>query len=287
MISLKFQKKEDYADIVMINIGIIAGGGDLPFLVGKSLIEKNFNVTFFVIKKFYKKSLYKKFNVVEIQLNSLKEIITNFKNNNIQKIIMLGNVNRPSINDIKFDLETISFIKKFFLQKKGDNNLLISIKEYFSNKGYEYFDWTLYCKELFADTKNLTNKKPSNNAILNKNKGCEFFRILGKSDLAQSIIVQNEIILGIEASEGTDELIRRCNNYKKKGDKGVLIKLSKYKQSNLLDIPTIGINTLKLIKKFNYEGVFLEINKCLILNKAEVIKFANENNIFISAIEKN
>ena len=67
------------------------------------------------------------------------------------------------------------------------------------------------------------------------------------------MIVQNSLILGIEAIEGTDELIKRCYKYKKRGDKGILIKLSKYNQSKFLDIPTIGINTIKLIKKFNYE----------------------------------
>ena len=32
---------------------------------------------------------------------------------------------------------------------------------------------------------------------------------------------------------------------------------SKYNQSNLLDIPTIGVNTIKLLKDCDYEGVYL------------------------------
>ena len=90
----------------------------------------------------------------------------------------------------------------------------------------------------------------------------------------------------IEASEGTNELISRCNNYKKKGDQGILIKLSKYNQSHVLDIPTIGLETLKLLKKFNYEGIFIELNKCLVINKDEVSTYANDNNLFIAAINK-
>ena len=65
-----------------------------------------------------------------------------------------------------------------------------------------------------------------------------------------------------------------------------MIKLSKYKQSHLLDIPTIGLETIKLLKKYNYEGVYLELNKCLILNKDKVISYADSNNIFISTINK-
>ena len=199
---------------------------------------------------------------------------------------MLGKVNRPSFKDIKFDIDTITFIKQYFLEKKGDNKLLISIQDYFFKKGFPYFDWTEYCKDLFANKQNLTKKTPSTKANFNKNKGMDCFKFLGKTDIGQSMVIQNEIILGLEAAEGTDELIKRCFNYKKKGDKGVLVKLSKYNQSHLIDIPTIGLNTIKLLKKYNYEGVYLELNRCLILDKEKVIKYADINNIFISTIKK-
>ena len=270
----------------MIKIGIIAGGGQLPTSVGRILERNNFDITFFVIGEFFSEKKYKKFKAIKINLNSLKLIINILKEKKINKIIMLGKVNRPSFKDIKFDIDTISFIKKFMLEKKGDNNLLVSIQDYFSKKGFSYFDWTKYCSELFADKHNLTKKLPSKNADLNKTKGTNAFKFLGKADIGQSIIIQNEIILGLEAAEGTDELIKRCFKYKKKGDKGVLVKLSKYNQSHFLDIPTMGLNTIKLLKKYNYEGVYLELNRCLILDKNKVIKYADSNNLFISTINK-
>ena len=79
------------------------------------------------------------------------------------------------------------------------------------------------------------------------------------------MIIQNKIILGLESVEGTNELIRRCYNYKKKGDKGILIKLSKYKQDTRFDMPVIGLKTVQLINDFDYEGIFLEKNKCIII----------------------
>ena len=132
----------------------------------------------------------------------------------------------------------------------------------------------------------LTVKKPSRKSISNRDKGLDTFKLIGKADIAQSLIIQNNIVLGIEAAEGTDELIKRSHNYKTKGDQGILFKLSKYKQSTLIDIPTIGIKTLELLNLFNYEGVFLELNKCLILNQDQVINYANSNNLFISTINK-
>ena len=105
-------------------------------------------------------------------------------------------------------------------------------------------------------------------------------------DIGQSLIVQNEIVLGLEASEGTDNLIIRCKNLKKSGDKGVLIKAAKYNQSNILDIPAIGPETLRLLIKNDYEGIFIEKNNCIIIDKNETISLANSHNLFISTFEK-
>jgi len=271
----------------LIKIALIAGEGDLPLLVGKSLIQKNYDITFFVVNDNYSKNIYKNYKYIKIKLTSLKAIINNFKLYQINKIIMIGRVQRPSIKDIKFDIETVKFIKNYFLENKGDDKLLTSIQNYFSKKGFQLFDWTKHCHELFSNEVYLTNKKPSKKAILNKQKGLKTFKSFGKSDVGQSIAIQNEIILGLEASEGTDELIKRCYKYKKKGDQGVIIKLSKYKQNKILDIPAIGINTMKFLNKYKFEGIFLELNKCLIINKEKVIKYANQNNLFITSIKKN
>ena len=108
----------------------------------------------------------------------------------------------------------------------------------------------------------------------------------GKLDIGQSVIIQNQIVIGLEAVEGTDNLILRCKNLKKSGDKGILVKFAKYNQSNILDIPTIGEQTINLLKENDYEGVYLEKNNCLILDKKKTINIANQNNIFISSCNK-
>ena len=128
--------------------------------------------------------------------------------------------------------------------------------------------------------------RPSNYAIKNKNKGLRIFKKIGEADIGQSLVVQNQLVIGIECFEGTDELIKRCDKYKKSGDKKILIKLSKYNQHSILDVPTIGIKTLKNLKKHNYEGLFIEKNNCIILDKDKSINFCNDNNLFLSTTNK-
>ena len=280
-------KKEEFVVILMHKIGIIAGGGKLPLIIGKSLLDLEYEVVFFCIERYFKLNFYKKYHYKIIQINSITKIIKTLKKNNIHKIILAGNINRPSIKDINFEIDTLKLIRNLALEKKGDDRLLLAISKIFQRNGIFIFNWKKKCKDIFINEENLTLKTPSRPSILNKNKGLEIFKKIGRTDISQSLILQNKLVLGIEAAEGTDELIKRCYKYKKKGDKGILIKLTKYNQNPILDIPTIGIKTVQFLKKYDYEGVFLEKNKCIIIDKDKVTKFCDTNNIFISSVIKN
>ena len=270
----------------MNNIGIIAGGGNLPIAIGGNLIKKNYNVFFFVIEESFNTINYQGFNVTIINLKSAKKIIESLKSKNIQSIIMAGNIKRPSIADISFDFQTFKLAKNLLLNKTGDNSLLVSIKKYFKDNGFDYFDWKEYCPELFVNNDYLTKLKPTRKARENLNKALSIFKSFGEIDVGQSMIIQNQIVLGLEAVEGTDNLMTRCKDYKKNGDKGILVKLSKYNQSNILDIPTIGEKTIKLLKNCDYEGVYLEKNSCIIIDKEKTVELANQHKVFISTCNK-
>ncbi len=270
----------------MTKIGIITGDGNLPLYIGKSLLNKNYDVTFLSLNNNNNK-FYRNYKFVDIDILSIKKILKVLDSNNIKHIIFAGSIKRPGIKDLGFDIPTFLLAKSLLLEKKGDNNLLISLKKYFESKGFIFFNWTKYCKELFSIETSLTKIKPSKNSILNLKKAKSIYQIYKKLDVGQAIIVQNQLVLGLEAIEGTDELLKRCKEYKRKGDKGILFKFSKQNQSNLIDIPVIGLDTMKNLKKYNYDGVYLQKNKCLILDKKKIIDYANNNKLFISSVELN
>ena len=270
----------------MNKIGIIAGDGNLPLYIGKSLKNKKFDITILSLNN-KNNRFYHNHKIVDINILSIKKILKTLDSNNIKHIIFAGSIKRPSIKDLGFDIPTFMLAKNLLLEKKGDNNLLVSLKKYFESKGFIFFNWKIYCKELFSTETNLTKIKPSKNAILNLKKAKSIYQIYKKIDVGQSMIIQNQLVLGLEAIEGTDELLKRCKEYKRKGDNGILFKFSKKNQSNLIDIPLIGLDTLKNLKKYNYDGVYLQKNKCLILDKKKIIDFANHNKLFISSVDLN
>jgi DUF1009 family protein len=69
-----------------------------------------------------------------------------------------------------------------------------------------------------------------------------------------------------------------------KNSQGILIKLPKNKQDLRMDLPTVGLQTLKDIKKYGLKGLVLKSKKNIFLDKKEVLNFANKNKIFVKVI---
>ena len=63
----------------------------------------------------------------------------------------------------------------------------------------------------------------------------------------------------------------------------LLLKMPKSKQDLRVDLPTIGLDTLKDCKNANIKGIVLKAGQNIFLDKEEGLKFANRNNIFVVA----
>jgi UDP-2,3-diacylglucosamine hydrolase len=91
-------------------------------------------------------------------------------------------------------------------------------------------------------------------------------------------------VLGVEAIEGTDNLIKRCREFKSPNQGGVLIKIRKKNQEMRIDIPVIGETTIKHLFEANMSGIALEQGASIIINKDNVIKKANQLGLFIIGV---
>ena len=62
-----------------------------------------------------------------------------------------------------------------------------------------------------------------------------------------------------------------------------MIKFPKIKQDLRVDLPTIGLDTLKDCKNAGIKGIILKSKQNIFLDKKKSISFANRNKIFITA----
>jgi DUF1009 family protein len=90
-------------------------------------------------------------------------------------------------------------------------------------------------------------------------------------------------VIASEDRNGTADLIRRAGELKKTAN-SFLLKACKPQQDMRVDLPTIGVNTIEQCKAAGLAGITLEAGKTLVLNRAEVIRQADQANIFVVGI---
>lgn len=100
-------------------------------------------------------------------------------------------------------------------------------------------------------------------------------------DVGQGVVIQEKIVLAIEAIEGTDNMIKRTESLVRDGTKPVLIKMLKIGQTRKVDLPTIGVDTITNVAESGFAGISLSGNGIIIINKDDVINKANELGVFI------
>ena len=267
---------------------IIAGEGNLP----KLLAEKNEDFVVIAIKNLAFPNSFKNTTYI-VDMLDLDEMVNIFKTHNIKKISFAGKFYRQK----KYKKKVSEEVKKMLDKTKffGDDTTVKIIKDFFENKGFEIVSLSTLIKHNFKSNEIIFNKKLHNfeNSKYLRNTveiGKNILDVISKFDIGQSIVARKNHILGIEGIEGTNELIKRCGKYYNKQLKldnkfgPVLIKLPKLNQTLDLDIPVIGLDTIKIAYKYNFFGIGFSQKGVLIVNEPEIRSFCKSKNFYLYCI---
>ena len=183
--------------------------------------------------------------------------------------------------DLRLDLKGIYYMPSIIKAAKiGDAAIIKAIIKILSNEGIKVISSIFFNPELSLKKGNFSKIKPSKQDMVSIKKGQLYFNKINNLDHIQALVVKDGKIIAKEGRGGTKKMLSKL----RKNTDGILIKLPKKKQDLRMDLPTIGLQTLKDIKKHGLKGVVLKSKKNIFLNKKKVIAFANKNKIFINII---
>ena len=236
---------------------------------------------YFIIDLSKKNKFKKNKNSFKISIGRFGAIINLIKQKKCKKVLFAGKIAKPSFSSLRLDLKGIYYMPGVIKAAKiGDAAIIKSIIKILNNEGIKVISSIYFNPELSLKKGNYSILKPDNQDIISIKKGKAYFNNTKSLDHIQALVVKEDKILAKEGKEGTKKMLSKL---RKKSD-GILIKLPKKKQDLRMDLPTVGLQTLKDIKKYGLRGVVLQSKKNIFLDKNECIKFANKNKIFINVI---
>ena len=260
-------------------IGLFLGDTDFSETVLTKI--KKLNKKYFIIDFSKKNKFQKDKNSFRISIGRFGTIIDLIKQKKCKRVLFAGKILKPNFSSIRLDFKGIYYMPSVIRASKiGDAAIIKSIIKILNNEGIKVISSIFFNPELSLKKGNYTKLKPNKQDLISIKKGKIFFNKTKSLDHIQALVVKGDKILAKEGKEGTKEMLSKL---KKKSD-GILIKLPKRKQDLRMDLPTIGLQTFKDIKKYGLRGVVLQSKKNIFLDKVECIKFANKNKIFINII---
>ena len=265
-------------------LAIIAGNGSIPFYLIEECNKIGREYCLIIIEG-HGKELSVKYNPDYIvSLAKMGRAVKYVKNIGIKHILMVGGVKRPSLKNIIPDLWTAKFLTTISSKVSGDNSVLSKLTKALEREGFIIVAPEEVLPNLICPKGTLGKVKPNQQNNEDISTGYRIAKIIGANDIGQSIIIENGLVIAVEAAEGTDRMIKRSLNLKKEKKAGVLIKVIKPMQDKRIDRPVIGIDTIKAVKKAGLDGIALESNEILILNYSDVILYADEEGLFVEGI---
>ena len=260
-------------------IGLFLGDTDFSETVLKKI--KRLNKKYFIID-FSKNNKFKKDkNSHRISIGKFGEIIKLIKEKKSKKVLFAGKIAKPKFSSLRLDLKGIYYMPSVIRAAKiGDAAIIKAIIKILANEGIKVISSIFFNPELSLKKGNFSKIKPNSQDIVSIKKSQIYFNKINNLDHIQALVVKDSKIIAREGREGTKKMLSKL----KINSNGILIKLPKKKQDLRMDLPTVGLQTLKDIKKHGLKGVVLKSKKNIFLDKTKCINFANKNKIFIKVI---
>jgi DUF1009 family protein len=200
-------------------------------------------------------------------------------------VVMIGPVRRPSLATMKLDWRGLQILTRLGLGAGfGDDRLFKAIVGELEGEGFRVIGADEVIDELVAPAGLLTRAGPDPVAARDIELGIGIAVRLGELDVGQAVVVQQGLVLGVEAVEGTDQLLARCAGLRRGGPGGVLVKLKKPKQERRADLPTIGPKTVQAAAAAGLAGIAVHAGNCLIIERAGVIEAADRAGMFVIGV---
>jgi DUF1009 family protein len=164
-----------------------------------------------------------------------------------------------------------------------DDTLAHALIAAYAEAGLECASALDLCPELLVRPGILTKRKPSAAEEKDIAFGWELAKEMGRLDVGQSVAVRERAVLAVEAIEGTDKAILRAGELCPRGG-FVVVKVAKPQQDMRFDVPTVGCQTVEMIRKAGGRVLAIEAGKTILLDEAETVALADRYGITIAAL---
>jgi hypothetical protein len=271
-----------------VALGILAGGGDLPGRVAAAARAAGREVFLVGLEGFAEKQVLAPYPHAFVRLGAAGRILSLLREAACRDLVLVGPVRRPSLLDLRPDKDGARLLARIGRAAfAGDDGLLAAIVRVLGDEGFNVVGAHEILTEAVGPEGVLTRVQPDATASADIQRGIAVVAALGTVDVGQGCVVQQGIVLAVEAIEGTDAMLARAATLRRPGPGGVLVKLVKPGQDRRADLPTIGSRTIRAAAEAGLRGVAFEAGGTILAERESMVAAADEIGLFLLGVDPN
>ena len=263
-------------------LGILAGGGRLPGQVAAAARAAGRGVFMIGLEGFADPAVLAPWPHEVVRILAAGRIIAALHEHGCRDLVLVGPVRRPSLLDLRPDAEGARILARIGRAAfAGDDGLLAAVVRVFAEEGFRVLGAHEILDEALGPMGLLSRVGPDAVSMADIRRGVVVARTLGAIDVGQGCVVQQGMVLAVEAAEGTDAMLARCSSLARPGRGGVLVKLVKPGQDRRADLPTIGPETLHGAAEAGLRGVAFEAGGTILAERDAAVAAADAAGLFL------
>jgi UDP-2,3-diacylglucosamine hydrolase len=265
-------------------LGIVAGSGSLPRRLVDHCKETGRGCYVVAIEGHTDPVTVRDTDHLWVRMGQSEKAVRALQAAGVCDLVLVGAVKRPSMTELRPDRMTFKFLARIGFNSLGDDGLLGAVVKALEAEGFVLHGVEEFLHDLLAAEGNFGRHAPDATAWNDIRRGIAVVRAMGAADVGQATVIQDGLVLGVEALEGTDALLRRCGPLRRDGPGGVLVKLRKPGQERRADLPTIGVATVEAAAAAGLRGIAVEAGGTLVVDVPAVTAAADRCGLFVVGI---
>lgn len=269
-----------------MKLGLVAGGGPFPARVAAAATASGHEVFVVLLRDFHDDPGLRAWPHMEERVGAGGAILQRLRAEGITHLVLCGRARRLSPLTLWPDAWMAKVIAR--LGKAvfaGDDTLLRNFIAILGEEGFEVVAPQSLLPASTAEAGLLAGEAPDEMARADIIRGINVLHALAGQDVGQSVVVQQGLILGIEAVEGTDALLARAASLRRDGPGGVLVKLAKPQQELRVDAPVVGSITVRHAAEAGLRGIAIEAGRTIVADGEGLVAEARKQGLFVIAIQ--
>jgi DUF1009 family protein len=266
-------------------LGIVAGGGTLPARLIEACRKEGREVFVIAVKGQAEAGQVAAAPHEWVRIGAPGRAVELARERGITDVVFAGNFRRPSLLEVFPDKLAMQFIVEVGRHLFRDDGLHKAIGDWADRLGFRIVGPETIDRGLLAEEGVYGRVAPDEAAWQDIARAIEVAKALGKVDVGQGAVVQQGVVLAVEASEGTDAMIARAGRLRLKGPGGVLVKVRKPDQEARIDLPAIGARTVANARAAGLRGIAVEAGGAIVIDRERVVQAADAAGIFVVGVK--